>query len=103
MEYETQPVDQDCFAELDRRYDADYEQAKRGREEAKACQERALRAEYEAQGHGPSHSQRVLEKALKQQEKEREERAKAVREGRERQKLEAELADLQSGFHYYDH
>jgi hypothetical protein len=42
-------------------------------------------------------------KRFKQQEKERAEREKAVREGRERQKLEAELAlDLQSGFHY-DH
>jgi hypothetical protein len=101
MEYETAPVDQDWLAELERHYDRDYEQVKRGREEAKARQKQALRDEYEAQGHGPSHSQRELEKRFKQQEKERAEREKAVREDRERQKLEAELAfDLRPGFHY---
>lgn len=105
MEFETQPVHQEWLAELDRRYDADYEQAKRGREEAKARQKQALNDEYEAQGHGPSHSQKELEKRFKQQEKKRAQREKAVREDRERQKLEAELVffDLRPGFHYDHH
>ena len=102
MEFETQPVDLNWLAELDRRYDADYEQAKRGREEAEARRKREIQEEFEAQGHGPSRAQRDLERRFAKQEKERAEREKAVREDRERQRIEAELAlgQLSSGFHY---
>jgi hypothetical protein len=102
MEYETTPVDLDLLAELDRRYDAEYEEVKRGRAEAEARRQRALREELEAQDHAPSRGQRDLERRFKQQEKERAEREKAVREDRERERLEKELAFGQgrSGFHF---
>jgi hypothetical protein len=103
MEFETLPVDLEWLAELDARYDADYQQAKRGREEAEARRQRAIREEFEAQGHGPSRNQRELERRFKRQEAERAEHEKAVREDRERQRLEAELAlDLRPGFHFND-
>jgi hypothetical protein len=104
QEFETVPVDREWLVELDRRYDEEYRQAKRAREEAQARQKQALRDEFEAQGHGPSRNQRELERRFKQQEKEREEREKKLREDRERQRLEKEFAlDLMPGYHFDDH
>lgn len=103
MEYETAPVDQDWLQEVDRRYEAEYQQAKRGREEAEARRQRALRAELEAQSTSSS-SQKDLERRFERQEKERAEQKKAAQEEQERQRLEAELAtgDLRHGFHFTD-
>jgi Skp family chaperone for outer membrane proteins len=101
MEFETLPVDLEWLADLDAKYDADYQQAKRVREEAEARRQRAIREEFEAQGHGPSRNQRELERRFKQQEKERAEREKAARADRERQQLEKEFAlDVRPGFHF---
>jgi hypothetical protein len=49
MEYETAPVDQAWLAELDSRYDAEYEEAKAARDTAKARREKALRDDLKAQ------------------------------------------------------
>jgi len=103
MEYETAPVDQDWLREVDARYEAEYQQAKRGREGAEARRQRALRDEFEAQGSSSS-SQKTLERRFERQEKERAEQKKAVQEERDRQRLEAELATgaLRHGFHFTD-
>jgi hypothetical protein len=49
MEYATEPVDQVWLAELDKRYDAEYEQAKERRGERKAREQQALVDELKAQ------------------------------------------------------
>jgi hypothetical protein len=103
MEYETAPVDQPWLRDLDGRYEAEYQQAKRGREEAEARRQRELCAELEAQS-TTSSSQKELERRFERQEKDRAEEKEAVQEERERQRLEAELAagDLRHGFHFQD-
>jgi hypothetical protein len=103
MEYETAPVDQGWLRDLDAKYEQEYEQAKRARDEAEARRQRDLRAELEAQSTS-SRSQKDLERRFERQEKERAEQKKAVQEERDRQRLEAELAtgDLRHGFHFTD-
>ena len=95
MEYETAPVDQAWLRELDLRYEAEYERAKKRRDEREAGREKALHDELKAQ----DTPQPELERRYERQEQERAEWEK-VREERERQKLEGELAFQRgSGFH----
>ena len=98
MEYETAPVDLDWLRELDQRYEAEFQQAKKKRDEREAECEKALREEMKAQ----DAPQPELERRYEKQEKERAEREKKAREERERQKLEGELAFQRgSGFHVF--
>jgi hypothetical protein len=97
IEYATEPVDLPWLAELDSRYEAEYLEARKRRDEAVAGREKALREEMRAQ----DEPQPELERRFKQQEKERKEWEKKVREERERQGLEHELAFQRgSGFHF---
>ena len=52
IEYATEPVDQAWLAEIDARYEADYQQAKAGRDAAEAARKKAVRDELAAQGRG---------------------------------------------------
>ena len=98
MEYETAPVDLDWLRELDLRYEAEYQEAKKLRDEREAGREKALRDEMKAQ----DAPQPELERRYERQEKERAEWEKKAREERERQKLEGELAFQRgSGFHVF--
>jgi hypothetical protein len=105
MEIETVPVDLEWLDEVDRRYEATYEAAKRGRDQEEERRERALRDELEAQSH-PSGSQKQLERRYARQESERVEREKAAREEVARRRLESEVesalvfADVRDGFHF---
>jgi hypothetical protein len=75
VEYATEPVDQVWLAELDKRYDAEYEQAKERRGERKAREQQALVDELKAQ----DAPQAELERRFKKQEKERADREKRRR------------------------
>lgn len=101
MEHETAGVDLEWLDELDSRHEANYQAAKRVRDQEEARGKRALREELEAQGH-PSSSQKQLERRYEKQERERVEQEKAAREEVARQRLEATLAvaDMREGFHF---
>ena len=98
VEYATEAVDRDWLLVLDKKYEAEYEQAKTRRDEREAGRERALREELKEQGRPDP---KDLERRYKAQQKTRAEREKQARENRDRQALEAEVA-LQrgSGFHH---
>lgn len=101
IEFETAPVDLDWLRELDARYEAEYEQAKRRRGERKEREKRALveelKADKEAQD---SPEQKRLERALERQEREKEEAGKRLQEEHERRMIENELAYFGGqGFH----
>jgi hypothetical protein len=98
QEFETVEVDLDLIHRLDEQFEAEFERVKRERAEVGKRRERALRDELAEQERG----QPELEKRWAQQEKERAGREKRMREDRERQGIEAELArrDFRSGFHW---
>ena len=99
MEYATEAVDLPWLRELDAKYEAQFLEAKKRRDEREAGRERALRDELRAQ----DEPQTNLERRFKQQEKERAERKQKLREERERQQIEGELAVQRgSGFHVVD-
>jgi len=103
MEYETSDVDLEWLDEVDALHEADYQGAKRRRDQEETRRAKALRDELEAQTH-PSSNQKQLEKRY-EQEKERAERETTARENLDRQKLENELTyaasvSMRDGFHY---
>jgi hypothetical protein len=105
IEYETVPLTsrEEWLAEIDARYQQEYERVKAHRDGAEERRQAALRAEFEEQEHGQSFRERKrLERRLREQEKEREEQAKARREDHERRVIENELEHgaLAGGFHY---
>jgi hypothetical protein len=86
MEYETAPVDMTWLTDLDRQYDEQYAEFKHVQGTKKERQEKALRAEFEAQNRDEP-SQRELERRYKRQEAEREKRLEQVREAQEREAM----------------
>jgi hypothetical protein len=99
MEYGTEPLDLEWLASIEADAEGRYEAVKRLREAQKGQQERALREEMQEQDRG----QPELERRFKEQENERMRREQQVREEREREALEREIAftgDLRSGFNY---
>jgi hypothetical protein len=102
IEFETADVDLDWLREVGEKYEAEYEQAKRRRDERKAREKRALQEELKAAKEAQdSPEQKRLERALERQEKEKEEAGKRLREEHERRVIENELAYFGGqGFHH---
>jgi hypothetical protein len=97
MEFAPEPVDPEWLANLDLEYEERYRQVKRGREEQKVRQQRALRQELESQDI-PDHE---LEKRFKKQEAEREKREQEAKEERERESVERNIVVIgEQGFHF---
>jgi hypothetical protein len=96
MEFAPEPVDPEWLANLDLEYEERYRQVKRGREEQKARQQRAIRQELESQDI-PDHE---LEKRFRKQVEEEEKRKQQVREEREREAVERDVALTGEGFHF---
>jgi hypothetical protein len=86
MEYGTVPVDLYWLASVEAEQGAQYQTAKRNRDQQKDRREQALRAEPREQERG----QPDLKRRFRQQEKDREEHNKQRREETERRKLEQE-------------
>jgi hypothetical protein len=96
MEFASEPVDPEWLANLDLEYEERYLQVKRGREEQKARQKRAIRQELESQ----DLPQPVLERRFREQQEEEEKRKQQVREEREREVVERDVALTGEGFHF---
>jgi hypothetical protein len=96
MEYAPEPVDRQWLSDLDVESEERYRQVKRGREEQKARQKRAIRQELESQ----DLPQPELEKRLRKQEEEEEKRKQELREEREREAVERDVALTGEGFHF---
>jgi hypothetical protein len=95
VEFSTEPFDAqaDWFREVEDRFQAQYEEAKRYRDGAEERRQRALREELRTQ----DAAQPGPERRFKAQEKERAEREKRRREELERRQIESEL-ELASRF-----
>jgi hypothetical protein len=101
VEYETQPFDPcaDWFREVDERYEQQYAEVKRRRDGAEERRQQALREELKEQDRPDD---KDLERRFKQQEKERADLEKKMREERERRQIEHEIAfHGGSGFHHH--
>jgi hypothetical protein len=93
MEYGTEPLDLEWLASVEADAEGRYEAVKRLREAGKGQRERALREEMKEQDRG----QPELERRFREQENERKRREQQVREEREREALESQVA-FTSGF-----
>jgi hypothetical protein len=99
IEYETAPLTsrEEWLAEIDARYQQEYERVKARRDSEQERAQQALRAEMEEQ----QKDQPELERRYREQEKERKEREKRALEERKRGQIENEPT-FATGFHFDD-